>query len=47
MALADKPYEASRHRAVKGRLNFHAAEKRDDFVNQFHVDILFLSELIM
>ncbi len=28
-------------------LNVHTAEKGDDFVEQFHVGILFLSELIM
>lgn len=48
MALAYKLRKASRHIQVeRAERDVHAAEKGDDFVDQFHVGIPFLSELIM
>ncbi|MFI7812349.1 MULTISPECIES: hypothetical protein [Citrobacter] len=47
MALADKPHFASRHRAGRERLKTHIAEQGDDFVDQFHIGISFLSDFIM
>ncbi|HFS5792426.1 TPA: hypothetical protein ACH1J3_004196 [Citrobacter werkmanii] len=47
MALADKPHYASRHRAGRERLKAHIAEQGDDFIDQFHIGISFLSDFIM